>query len=121
MKNVILIILVLIGIGFQACVKKEKDMSVQVTYTGHIYRLDDSTPIANTSFAIHSFIAASAVSGRKSDEKTTPFTTDDNGYFSVKADVFDQGDVDLCWPDLSIITGIGPFKGSQDLGKIYAK
>lgn len=117
MKNAILFILVLIGIGLQACVKKIKDSSVQVTYTGYVYKSNDSTPHANTSFAIYSYIAASLTSGRKSDEKTTSFSTNNDGYFTVSARVYGQGDIFLCWPDLKQITRINPTSG--DLGIIY--
>lgn len=100
-----------------SCVKKDKDSSSQVTYTGYIYKSVDSTPHTNTSFSIHSYIAASLVSGRKSDEKNTSFSTNDDGYFKVSARVYGQGDIYLCWPDLKQITRISPTSG--DLGIIY--
>lgn len=101
-------------------------MTSSVTFNGTIYRNTDSMPISNTSFVIYSKIGTSLVSGQKSDQRSTPFTTDENGNFSVMAEIFKNGQHFVSWPENPLQGGhileiaLAPEGGVQNLGLIYA-
>lgn len=89
MKN--LFIPLLFVCGLQSCVKQKND---EIILKGRVLNLSDSSTFSNTSFLVYQTWSSSY---NKIEEKTTPFITDANGYFSFKYELSGRVIV-LCWP-----------------------
>lgn len=106
--------------------KKDKDDPANIaTYTGYIYNAADSTPYANTSFKLYQLDGGNLGNGYKSTEEVKPFTTNDEGYFSVEFNVISNGTIWVCFTDTknydcknsSTSTGFNP--SNKDVGILY--
>lgn len=94
MKLILVFAVVLL---LSSCGKYESGGDVYV-YIGHVLKIADSTPYANTSFVLVDQRHFSPVAG-KGDIQQVPITTDENGYFLVTLKRIRAGELGLCWPD----------------------
>ena len=84
--NQVKILIVLFVTLLLACSKKENPYII----SGYMYK-NDSIPHANTSFEFFDREYTTLFSQNGGDTKTTPFTTDENGYFSVAVVLLGDG------------------------------
>jgi len=99
MKRTILLT-VLFSVVFYACDKNKNNPSDISMYSGYLYKLSDSTPYANTSFIMYQKESGNLGNGYKPKEELVPFTTNDEGHFSVEFNsVSSHATIYICWPD----------------------
>lgn len=97
-----------------------------VTVVGYMHQASDSLPMKSTSFLLHQETPKTYI--QKGEEVTMPFSTDENGYFTVSFEAVSAFGAGLyfCHPDAHDCKdqrwGVGveaPTSNFQDYGILY--
>ena len=119
------ILVIAIILLLASCRKYEYGRDVHI-YSGHIYRISDSTPYANTPFMLKNERTFSPFAG-KGDVQKIDIITDENGYFEVMLRELRAGDFSLCKPtnEFSCLIEYIPTQreasGNISFGNIYIR